>query len=129
MKHDVKYISNDLQDRHVADVQMIHELNNINNPTPRERLERGIVNAIMKMKLVLGQGILKDNDPLANELHHPYRKPNKFLKVQVHYKDHTHASDIVVMPNKSITTKIYLCPSLDLLGITTISLAWVWSLY
>ena len=25
MKHDVKYISNNLKDRHVADVEMIHE--------------------------------------------------------------------------------------------------------
>ena len=53
MKHDVKYISNDLRDRHVADVEMIHEINNIPNPTFRERLERGIVKAIMKTKLMI----------------------------------------------------------------------------
>ena len=35
MEHDVKYISNDLRDRHVADVEMIHEINNIPNPTFR----------------------------------------------------------------------------------------------
>ena len=52
MKHDVKYISNYLRDRHVADVEMIHEINNIPNPTFRERLESGIVKAIMKTKLM-----------------------------------------------------------------------------
>ena len=55
MKHDVKYIFNDLRDRHVADVEMIHEINNIPNPTFRERLERGFVKAIMKTKLMIGQ--------------------------------------------------------------------------
>ena len=85
MKHDVKYISNDLRDRHVADVEMIHEINNIPNPTFRERLERGIVKAIMKTKLMIRQGNTKsvelhDEDPLANELHHPYKKPKNYLK-------------------------------------------------
>ena len=142
MKHDVKYISNDLKDRHVADVEMIHEINNIPNPTFRERLERGIVKAIMKTKLLLGQGLpraakdiankkiieigneneskevksveLQDEDPLAKELHHPYRKPKEYLKVQVHYKDHTHASDIVVMPNKSKEGFKYILVVIDL---------------
>ena len=49
MKHDIKYISNNLEDRHVAGVEMIHEINNIPNPTFRERLERGIVKAIIKL--------------------------------------------------------------------------------
>ena len=147
MKHDIKYISNDLKDRHVADVEMIHEINNIPNPTFRERLERGIVKAIMKTKLMLGQGLpraakdiankkiieqanddqasdeqpklqtkiqLQDDDPLAKELHHPYRKPKEYLKVQIHYKDHTHASDIVVMPNKSKEGFKYILVVIDL---------------
>ena len=53
--------------------------------------------------------------PLANELHHPYKKPKHYLKVQVYYKDHTHASDLVVMPNKSIDKRFkYILVIIDL---------------
>ena len=41
MIHDVKYISSNLQDRHKADVDLIHANNNITSPTAREKLERG----------------------------------------------------------------------------------------
>ena len=33
MKHDVKYISKDFRERHIADVEMIHDMNNTKNPT------------------------------------------------------------------------------------------------
>ena len=51
------YISKDLQDRHVADVKMIHKIKNISNPTFREKLERFIFKSIMKGKIMLGQGL------------------------------------------------------------------------
>ena len=54
LKHDIKYISKDLKDRHVADVEMIHEMNNIPNPTFREKLERFLIKSIMKGKILFG---------------------------------------------------------------------------
>ena len=56
MIHDVKYISPNLQDRHKADVDLIHANNNITSPTAREKLERGLVNMIMKLKITTGSG-------------------------------------------------------------------------
>ena len=51
IQHDIDYISKDLQDRHVDNVKMIHQINNIPNPTFREKLERFIVKSIMKSLL------------------------------------------------------------------------------
>ena len=141
MIHDVKYISTNLQDRHKADVDLIHANNNITSPTAREKLERGLVNMIMKMKITTGTGQprkakleaikklydnpdiadpiqetqeVHDDDSLAKELHHQYRKPKNFLKVQVPYKDHTHASDLAVMPKKSKEGYKYILVVIDL---------------
>ena len=38
LKHDIAYVSENIQDIHVVDVKMIHELNNINNLTLREKI-------------------------------------------------------------------------------------------
>ena len=57
MQHDIEYISKDLQDRHVADVKMIHRMDNIPNPTFREKLERFLIKSIMKGKIMIGQGL------------------------------------------------------------------------
>ena len=56
-KHDIKYIDKSKEARHIADVEMIEELNNIQNPTFRERVERSIVIPILKTKKFLGLGI------------------------------------------------------------------------
>ena len=57
---------------------------------------------------------VRDEDRLAKELHHQYRKPKNFLKVKVPYKDHTHASDIAVMPKKSKEDYKYILVGIDL---------------
>ena len=51
MQHNIDYISKGLQDRHVADIKMRHQINSISNPTFREKLERFIVKSIMKGKI------------------------------------------------------------------------------
>ena len=65
MQHD--YISKDLQDRHVADIKMIHQINNIPNPTFREKLERFIVKSIMKGNILIGQGLERHAKNVANK--------------------------------------------------------------
>ena len=55
-----------------------------------------------------------DEDLLAKKLHHQYRKPKNFLKVQVPYKDHTHASDIAVMSKISKEGYKYILVVIDL---------------
>ena len=64
--HDIDYISKDLQDRHVADVKMIHQIYNIPNPNFREKLERYIVKSIMKEKILIGQGLERHAENVAN---------------------------------------------------------------
>lgn len=60
MKHDIKYSKyDDLRKRHEADKEMIREVLNINNPTWRERLERGVVLIILGFKALVGSCILK----------------------------------------------------------------------
>ena len=53
-----------------ADIEMIDELKNIENPTFREKVERGIVIPILKSKKWLGLGISpsKLRDLLNNEI-------------------------------------------------------------
>ena len=36
LKHDIAYKSEDIRDRHKADIDLIHDLNSIKNPTLRE---------------------------------------------------------------------------------------------
>ena len=54
LKHDIAYNSTNLENRHVEDVKMIHELNSIPNPTFREKIERALVKNILKAKIELG---------------------------------------------------------------------------
>ena len=58
-----------VQDRHKADVDLIHATNNITSLTAREKLERGLVNMIMKLKITtgLGQQKAKHRDPLLHD--------------------------------------------------------------
>ncbi|GFY22438.1 uncharacterized protein TNCV_2176991 [Trichonephila clavipes] len=57
-KHDVCYIKNkDTKTRNeVCDSDMIKELDDIPNPTIRERLERAVVKPIIKAKKTFGMG-------------------------------------------------------------------------
>jgi hypothetical protein len=56
-KHDVKYMNDSKEARQIADTEMIQELQNIPNPTFREKLERSIVIPLLKTKKFLGLGI------------------------------------------------------------------------
>jgi hypothetical protein len=56
--HDLAYNRySDVAERNVADKTMIHELNNIPNPTIRERIERAVVKPILATKASLGLGV------------------------------------------------------------------------
>ena len=63
----------DLESRHVADLQMIQELESIPNPTFREKVERAIVIRLLQAKMKLGMGY-------ADELHCEFRKPKTLLE-------------------------------------------------
>ena len=60
-KHDIQYMSKDKDIRTKADKAMIKELQNISNPSFREKIERGIVIPILKTKRFLGLGLIPNN--------------------------------------------------------------------
>ncbi|ESO92996.1 hypothetical protein LOTGIDRAFT_162020 [Lottia gigantea] len=53
LKHDILYRNKDVTFRHQADKQMIDELENIPNPTFKEKLQRALIIKLMKAKLKL----------------------------------------------------------------------------
>src|SRR6218665_3553238 len=56
--HDLAYAHHeDTANRNAADREMITELNNINNPSVRERIERAIVMPILSTKAHFGLGV------------------------------------------------------------------------
>jgi hypothetical protein len=58
--HDLAYDQHtDTASRNVADRQMINNLNNIPNPSLRERIERAIIKPILSTKASLGLGLKK----------------------------------------------------------------------
>ena len=58
--HDLAYDQHtDTASRNIADRVMINDLNNISNPTIRERVERAIVKPILSTKASLGLGLKK----------------------------------------------------------------------
>ena len=57
-RHDIFYRDHDdLSERHEADRRMIQELDAIQNPTMREKLERVVVKKVLQAKLKLGVGL------------------------------------------------------------------------
>jgi hypothetical protein len=54
--HDVAYKSKDLQQRHLADIKLIHALNSIPNKSLRESLASFLIKSAMKGKLMIGAG-------------------------------------------------------------------------
>src|SRR6218665_2370888 len=61
--HDLAYAQHeDTANRNVADSEMITELNNINNPSVSERLEKAIVKPILSTKAHFGLGVPKKTD-------------------------------------------------------------------
>jgi hypothetical protein len=58
--HDLAYDRYpDTSTRNVADRMMVNELNNIPNPTIRERIDRALVEPILSAKSSLGLGLKK----------------------------------------------------------------------
>ena len=58
MKHDITYYENeDTSKRHTADEELLDDLDDIENPTFREKLERKLVRFFIKKKLRWGLGI------------------------------------------------------------------------
>ena len=94
LKHDIFYRDHsDLNERHIADQQMIIELENIPFPTFRERAERVIVIKMLRAKMKLGLG-------LSDELHAEFRKSKHLLKVKVFVKDDIWSADLIEMPKQ-----------------------------
>ncbi|ESP02097.1 hypothetical protein LOTGIDRAFT_157246 [Lottia gigantea] len=51
LKHDILYRNKDITSRHEADKQMIIELENIPNPTFKERMQRALIIKLLKAKM------------------------------------------------------------------------------
>ncbi|ESO85888.1 hypothetical protein LOTGIDRAFT_167642 [Lottia gigantea] len=66
LKHDILYRNKDITSRHEADTQMIIELENIPNPTFKERIQRALIIKLLKAKIKMGMGI-------ADEIHKEFR--------------------------------------------------------
>jgi len=106
-KHDLAYRSENIDDRHKADREMIEAIKSIPNPTLRERIEGAIVIRLMQAKLKLGQGITKEQrqtmskkqlEKMADEIHKPFKKPNVLLKVKVFHMDDIWSADLIFLP-------------------------------
>ena len=108
--HDLCYAQNpDRKTRNeVCDREMLRELNEITNPSLRERLDRGIVKNLINAKVNLGLGIkkaardpIKWTDKLAEELHKPVIKKFRKRRVYVGGIDKIFAADLVDMQSFS----------------------------
>ena len=96
---------------------MLRELNEITNPSLRERLDRGIVKNLINAKVNLGLGIKKNaardpikwTDKLAEKLHKPVIKKFRKRRVYVGGIDKIFAADIVDM--QSFSCLLYTSPS------------------
>ena len=53
-KHDISYQNENIRDRQKADIDLIQDLNEIQKPTFREKLDRAIVKTAMKAKMAFG---------------------------------------------------------------------------
>ena len=63
-RHDMAYVAfPDTKTRNVADRVMVSELNEIPNPTLRERVERAVIKPILSTKAKFGLGIAKPSAP------------------------------------------------------------------
>lgn len=57
MRHDISYRDNkDLESRQLADVELIHGLNAIDNLSLTEKFTRGLIKTAMKGKIAFGMG-------------------------------------------------------------------------
>ena len=73
---------------------MLKELEEIYNPSLRERLDKSIVSKLIGTKVKFGMGVKKDR---AEELHKPLRRKFKRRRVLVNGIDKIWAADLVDM--------------------------------
>ena len=57
-KHDLAYDNQNIRDRQKADIDLIHDLNSINDPTVKERVSRVLIKGAMKGKIATGGTLL-----------------------------------------------------------------------
>jgi len=101
--HDLAYNQySDTAAMNAADRVMVNELNNIPNPTLRERVERAIVKPVLSTKANLGLGLgvnttPKWTDQLAEELHRPIVRHFPKRKVYVISIDQICVADLIDM--------------------------------
>jgi len=55
--HDLAYRSSDLQQRHLADINLIHALNNIPGKSFKEKIASFVIKSAMKGKLLVGASV------------------------------------------------------------------------
>ncbi|ESO84268.1 hypothetical protein LOTGIDRAFT_155603 [Lottia gigantea] len=114
-KHDILYRNKDVTFKHQADKQMIDELENIPNPTFKEKLQRALIIKLLKAKLKLGMGI-------ADEIHKEFRKNNAFQKRSPNLGvcfEHGDNGDNYMMSGRKVTSAIGLTRYSSLIKETT----------
>ena len=116
--HDLAYQKSDnISDRHEADIQMINGLKQLKNLSIPQRLIRAMIIKLFQAKIKLGQAlpraskqkaleIIKDKkqenkEQLADELHKPFRRPQQLRKIYFRSKDNIWNADLVIMPTEN----------------------------
>ncbi|ESO92968.1 hypothetical protein LOTGIDRAFT_161996 [Lottia gigantea] len=61
LKHDILYRNKDITSKHEADKQMITELENIPNPTFKERMQRALIIKLLKAKMKMDTSLIDAN--------------------------------------------------------------------
>ena len=124
--HDLAYQkSNNISDRHEADVQMINGLKQLKNLSIPQKLIRQLIIKIFQAKIKLGQGARaakteaiknlynskqtktnqeskqKIRETLAAELHKQFKRPKQLRKVYFKSKDNIWNADLIIMPQQN----------------------------
>ena len=130
--HDLAYqISDNISDRHQADIHMISGLKQLKNLSIHRKLIRAMIIKIFQAKLKLGVGLsiaaktqaienifkepkkviekntkqltneLGERQQFAEELHKQYKKPKQLRKIYFHSKDNIWNADLVIMPTEN----------------------------
>jgi len=105
-KVDEACLNKDIRSRQKVDIDLIQDLNEIEKPTFKEKLDWTIVKTAMKAKIVFGGENKIENkyEVLASELHKEFRNVGpsraesnkKYLKIKVFNKDDIWSADLIV---------------------------------
>ena len=117
LKHDNAYRNKDIRSRQKADIDLNQDLNEIEKPTFKEKLDRAIVKTAVKAKIVFGgeNKIENENLELPQELHKKFRNNKKYLKVKVFSKDDIWSADLIQTINaKNDDNYRYILTIIDL---------------